>query len=349
MATVIPYYHRFLKRFPTLEALADAPEQDVLRFWQGLGYCSRARNLQAAARAIVTDLQGQMPSTLEGLLKLPGVGRYTAGAIASIAFNRGSLRSWTATCKAVLCRLDALKRDPREREMNQHLWKRAEEILPAKRIGDFNSALMELGAMICTPRNPQCLLCPVREHCDGLAAGIQEKIPVAKKSAPTPLLLRRTCCIHHKNHWLMEQRPGKGRWAGMWQFVTFAVEPATSRNGLALPIKTSSPRPLMSISHALTHRRYRFEVFVCDAADADISANAQLRRWITLGRSARISASEAACEDRGDASASKDRPCHFPSFKIQIFDHARTIRPRFLIRRFQRRGYIQTRIQEDRR
>ena len=228
VATVIPYFHRFLERFPTLKALADAPQQDVLRLWQGLGYYSRARNLQAAARMIVNDLKGQMPSTVDGLLNLPGVGRYTAGAIASIAFNRRAL-ILDGNVQRVLCRLDAVMRDPRERETNKHLWNRAEEILPTKRIGDFNSALMELGAMICTPRNPQCLLCPVREHCDAFAAGVQERIPVAKKSTPTPLVHRRTYCIHHKNHWLIEQRPAKGRWAAMWQFVTARGRAASIR------------------------------------------------------------------------------------------------------------------------
>ena len=169
VATVIPYYQRFLEKFPTFQSLADADTQDVLRLWQGLGYYSRARNLQAAAREVVSRFGGKVPTNLDDLLTLPGVGRYTAGAIASIAHNL-RVPILDGNVARVLCRLDAIESDPRDKSTNQHLWFRAEEILPHSRLGDFNSALMELGATVCTPRNPQCLVCPVREHCQARAA-----------------------------------------------------------------------------------------------------------------------------------------------------------------------------------
>jgi A/G-specific adenine glycosylase len=281
VATVIPYFHRFLEKFPTLAQLADAQEQEVLRLWQGLGYYSRARNLHAAARAVTNELNGQMPRDAEGLMKLPGIGRYTAGAIASIAFDQPA-PILDGNVQRVLCRLDCISSDPRDRQTNQHLWKRAGEILPKKRVGDFNSALMELGAMLCTPRNPQCLLCPVREHCAAFAAGMEEKIPPAKKSRPTPLVHRRTYCIRHGDAWLIEQRPTKGRWAGMWQFVTVSAKPGNSENATELPILTSPPKPLTRLAHTLTHRRYRFEVFVCDAAEKSTPADVSPRQWTTL-------------------------------------------------------------------
>src|SRR5688572_3923564 len=158
VATVIPYYHRFLARFPTVSDLANAPEQDVLRGWQGLGYYSRARNLQAAARAIVNEHGGELPRTIEDLLALPGVGRYTAGAVASIAFDVKA-PIVDGNVARVLCRVDRIETDPRDRTTQQLLWRRAEEVLPKKRVGDFNSALMELGATVCTPKSPQCLIC----------------------------------------------------------------------------------------------------------------------------------------------------------------------------------------------
>ena len=164
VATVIPYYHRFLEQFPTPAALADADEQQVLRLWQGLGYYSRARNLRRAAQRIVAEHGGKVPDRLDKLLMLPGIGRYTAGAIASIAFGKRA-PILDGNVQRVLCRLDAIKGDPRERMVNQTLWKRAEEILPQKRVGDFNSALMELGATVCIPRGPRCLTCPVADHC----------------------------------------------------------------------------------------------------------------------------------------------------------------------------------------
>ncbi len=162
VATVIPYYQRFLDQFPSIAELACADEHDVLRLWQGLGYYSRARNLHAAAKRIANELGGTFPDTVESLLELPGVGRYTAGAVASIAFDRRA-PILDGNVVRVLCRIDKVEGDPREKNTQAGLWTRAEEILPAKRPGDFNSALMELGATICTPRNPRCLFCPVRK------------------------------------------------------------------------------------------------------------------------------------------------------------------------------------------
>lgn len=276
VATVIPYYQRFLSRFPTIKDLAAADQQEVLRLWQGLGYYSRARNLQAAARKVVSDHGGALPCDRDELLKLPGIGRYTAGAIASIAFNlRTPILDGNVT--RVLCRLDNIAADPREKETAAGLWRRAEEILPRKRPGDFNSALMELGATICTPRNPQCLVCPVRVHCEAQAAGTQEKVPAPRRAKPTPLLRRRTYCIRRGERWLIEQRPNRGRWAGMWQFVTIDGE----SEGV-LPVPIDSPISLGVVTHILTHRRYEFAVYVAQAAADQLAADNPPRRWVTL-------------------------------------------------------------------
>jgi A/G-specific adenine glycosylase len=219
VATVIPYFTRFLEHFPTLQSLAEADEQAVLRLWQGLGYYSRARNLHAAAKRVVAEHRGVLPRTPDELRMLPGVGRYTAGAVASIAFDcRAPIVDGNVA--RVICRLDKIERDPRDRDTLEHIWRRAEEILPTKRCGDFNSALMELGATVCTPRSPKCLICPVREHCKAQAAGVQEIIPAPRKAKPTPLLRRDVLCVRDGDRWLIEQRPGKGRWAGLWQFIT---------------------------------------------------------------------------------------------------------------------------------
>lgn len=284
VATVIPYYQRFLARFPTIADLAAADEQDVLRAWQGLGYYSRARNLQAAARRVVSDHGGALPATRDELLTLPGVGRYTAGAVASIAFGqRAPILDGNVT--RVLCRLDRIAADSRARLTVQRLWRRAEEILPAKRPGDFNSAMMELGATVCTPRNPQCLICPVRAHCEAQAAGEQERIPAPRKARPTPLFRRRIYCISREGRWLIEQRPPRGRWAGMWQFVTVDAEadantsvPATA----GLPVELNDCRRIGAVSHGLTHRRYEFEVYV-GRAGSRLSDDRPNRRWATLG------------------------------------------------------------------
>lgn len=283
VATVIPYYNRFVERLPTVADLARADEQEVLRLWQGLGYYSRARNLQAAARAVAKGLGGELPRTVEGLLSLPGVGRYTAGAVASIAFGtRAPIVDGNVA--RVLCRVDKIEADPRGRDGQQLLWRRAAEILPRTRVGDFNSALMELGATVCTPRSPQCLLCPVRAHCEAFAAGVQERIPTPRKAKVNPLLRRATFCIRRDEKWLIEQRPSTGRWAGMWQFVTVdaeGVRPPRQR----LPVRVTAPRKLGVVTHALTHRRYEFNVYACDVAGdgkSDDRAEAPARRWCAL-------------------------------------------------------------------
>lgn len=276
VATVIPYYHRFLARFPTIADLASADEQDVLRLWQGLGYYSRARNLQAAARQVVSDYGGVLPADRDELLTLPGIGRYTAGAISSIAFDRPA-PILDGNVTRVLCRLDNIADDPRDQQTAKLLWRRAEEILPRKRPGDFNSALMELGATLCTPRNPQCLLCPVRAHCQAQAAGTQEKIPAPRKGRPMPLVRRRTYCIRRGDRWLIEQRPSRGRWAGMWQFLTIDC---ASESEPAIPIQSAAL--LGTITHALTHRRYEFEVYVAHAAAKQDATDNRARRWVKL-------------------------------------------------------------------
>jgi len=278
VATVIPYFLRFVGRFPTLADLAAADPQEVLRLWQGLGYYSRARNLQAAAKTVVQQYGGDLPRERDVLLKLPGVGRYTAGAIASIAFERrAAILDGNVT--RVLCRVDRIEADPRDRRTQDRLWGRAEEILPRRRVGAFNTALMELGATVCIPRSPQCLICPVREHCEAFTAGVQGRIPPAKKAKPTPLLERSIYCIRSNGRWLLEQRPTTGRWASMWQFVTLTTNGAGAEG---LPVRVKRAARIGEVTHGLTHRRYRFDVHVCDACGEAIADAQRPRKWLTL-------------------------------------------------------------------
>jgi A/G-specific adenine glycosylase len=276
VATVIPYFQRFMERFPTIADLAAADEQEVLRHWQGLGYYARARNLLRCARQVVTDHGGSLPADVTQLRSLAGIGRYTAGAISSIGFGRRE-PILDANVTRVVLRVDQIESDPRERAVQELLWRRAEEILPSQRVGDFNSALMELGALICTPRSPQCLVCPVRKHCEAFAAGMAERIPAPRKKPPIPLLRRHTFCIQHGNRWLIERRPAKGRWAGMWQFITLAADDSG-----ALPVKTTSPSAIGNVSHTLTHRQYEFQVFRCVARGTKPPADSDSRRWVDL-------------------------------------------------------------------
>ena len=273
VATVIAYFRRWVEQFPTVQSLAEADEQAVLRAWQGLGYYSRARNLRRAAQIIVERHGGRVPADVETLLTLPGVGRYTAGAVASLAYDTAA-SILDGNVVRVLCRIDRIETDPRTPAVQKRLWARAEQILPPGRPGDFNSAMMELGATVCIPRSPQCLICPVAEACESRAAGVQERIPPAKKAAPTPLVERSVYVLSRprpdgETEYLIEQRPPTGRWAGMWQFLT--LDPAA-------PPPAGSIIELGEVRHALTHRRYRFRVFRGEAGTVDLKSN---QRWST--------------------------------------------------------------------
>ncbi len=277
VVTVVPYFHRFLARFPTIQSLAESKEQDVLRLWQGLGYYSRARNLRRAAQMVLAEFSGVIPRIPEELLRLPGVGRYTAGAIASLAHNIPA-PILDGNVARVLCRIDRIDTDPRDKATLARLWQRAAELLPAKHPGDFNSALMELGATVCTPRSPNCPACPVRSFCEARQAGEQELLPIKRKRPPSPVHHRTVVCVQHANKWLIRQRPMKGRWAGLWEFVTFeTADEAALRQALRRSGSVIGPlAQLARFRHALTHRRYEFEAFVTTAKSFDNGT------WVTL-------------------------------------------------------------------
>jgi len=184
VAAAIPYYERFLERFPDVHALAAAPQEEVLRFWSGLGYYSRARNLQKAAQQIVANHGGQFPTQLKDALGLSGIGNYTASAILSIAFGEKHA-VLDGNVARVLARLRAIRGDVRDSQRWQGLQKNADELLETDSPGDWNQAMMELGATLCTPKSPQCLLCPVAQFCEGRKLGIAESLPEKRKKRAT--------------------------------------------------------------------------------------------------------------------------------------------------------------------
>ncbi len=274
VAAVIPYYERFLERFPDIRALAEAPEEEVLRLWSGLGYYSRARNLKRAARQIVTAHEGEFPRTAVEALALPGIGSYTAAAILSIAFGakHGVLDGNVAR---VLARLDAIRGDLRENGRWRSLQQSADALLDLKSPSDWNEAMMELGAMICTPRSPQCLLCPVAEFCRARQLGLTEVIPEKrKKGATVEITLAAAVFLDPRGRTLLLPPPHPtGKHAThedvvplvskMWHFPTISVvsNPAGElREFLAqlrLAAETNSKvrlEPLSRARHAVTYR-----------------------------------------------------------------------------------------------
>ncbi len=225
VATVIPYFRRWLQRFPTLKDLAEAPIDDALKLWEGLGYYARARNLHRAAQVVMRDYDGRIPDTVEQLLKLPGVGRYTAGAIASLAFGRDA-PVLDGNVKRVLSRVYAIA-DARSPGAVKKLWQLSESLLPAGRAGPFNEALMELGATLCAPRAPECLRCPIRSECRAFAAGQPEAYPARAARPPLPHKVAVAAVIEDANgRVLMAQRAHHGLLGGLWEFPGGDLEPA---------------------------------------------------------------------------------------------------------------------------
>jgi A/G-specific adenine glycosylase len=223
VATVRDYFTRFIDAFPNVTRLAAANEVDVLRLWEGLGYYRRARQLHGAAMKVVAEHSGEFPHELEALQSLPGIGRYTAGAIASIAFNRRAPILEANTVR-LFSRLIAFRGETTSSVGQKILWQFAEEILPNKDVARFNQSLMELGSLVCTPVEPKCHECPLTGVCAANAAGLQRVIPAAKPKQ-TFMELREAAVVVRKNGSVLLRRCGeKERWAGLWDFPRFEVE-----------------------------------------------------------------------------------------------------------------------------
>ena len=238
VAAVKPYFERFLNRFPNVAALAAANEEDVLRLWEGLGYYSRARNLRKAAQAIVAN-GGEFSSSIESLLQLPGIGRYTAGAIVSFAFDRPAPIVEANTLR-LYCRLLGFRGDPRSTNGQRLLWSFAEKLVPTKSPGEFNQALMDLGATICTPTEPRCDECPVASHCHALAEQAQSEIPTPKRRPKITETHEAYVAIESAGRFLIYRRPEGQRWAGLWDFPRFelpACDPG-ERGGVSPPVSS---------------------------------------------------------------------------------------------------------------
>ena len=291
VATVIGYYERFLAAFPNVAALAAAEETQVLRLWEGLGYYRRARQLHAAAKKIVAEHGGEFPRSYEAVRALPGIGRYTAGAILSIGLDQ-RLPILEANTIRVLSRLIALTDDPRTTRSQARLWSVAEEILPAEQCGAFNQALMELGSELCTPKTPNCAACPVAAYCAAKIQGRTAEIPLAAKKTNYTDLIETAVVVRRASKFLIRQcQPGE-RWAGLWDFPRFASPSASHESWLPaatkhlhnwLGIKVEPVSQLATTKHSVT--RFRITLHVLDArwiAGCQTSDNSSDQvRWVT--------------------------------------------------------------------
>ncbi len=269
VATVIPYYERFLARFPNVQALANAKLDAVLKAWEGAGYYARARNLHRAAQEIVARFGGQLPSTVAELLTLPGIGRYTAGAIASIAFKRDA-PVVDGNVVRVLCRYFNIKRDPKNSGTQKELWMLAENLLPRGRASDFNQGLMELGATICTPRNPQCGTCPLHRTCQARRLGLQNKLPVKSQRGKLPHHEIAVGVIWKRGKILITKRFDKDLLGGLWEFPGGHCDKDESLEACVrrevkeeLGIQVNVEKEFAVIDHAYSHFSITLHAFHC--------------------------------------------------------------------------------------
>jgi A/G-specific adenine glycosylase len=224
VATVIPYFQRWMQRFPDVAALARAAESDVLHAWQGLGYYSRARNLQRAAVLMVREHAGRVPDGVAALRALPGIGPYSAGAIASIAYGKAEPLV-DGNVIRVLSRLFALRGDPTKNPLKTELWAYAHALVPPDKPGDFNQAVMELGATLCTPRSPRCEICPLTKLCQAHAQDLVEQLPeLPARAKPTAVHMVAVIATRAGRVLVTKLNADAPRWAGMWLFPNAEVE-----------------------------------------------------------------------------------------------------------------------------
>jgi A/G-specific adenine glycosylase len=287
--TVVPYFERWMQRFPSLQALAEADEQDVLQAWEGLGYYSRARNLHRAARQVIEQHGGEIPAEREALERLPGVGRYTAGAVASIAFGKDE-PALDGNIRRVLARVFNVGVPARSPAGEKQLWMLAEITLPPGRAGDYNQALMDLGSSICTPRAPACLICPLAEYCQARALGLQEARPVLEARPVTPHYTVTAAVIAQGEQVLIARRPSSGLLGGLWEFPGGKLEPGeTLPQGLRREIQEELGvdilvgEPFGVYQHGYTHFKVTLHAFCCQLAEGLPQAlHASEIRWVTL-------------------------------------------------------------------
>lgn len=268
--TVRGYYLRFLERFPTVQALAEAPQSDVLKQWEGLGYYSRARNLHACAQIVTQEHGGVFPRDVESLQKLPGIGRYTAGAVASIAYGvRAAVLDGNVI--RVFARLTDLADDVSHNTTQAKLWEMADAWVPHARAGDYNQALMELGRTVCKPRAPLCADCPLKAHCRAFASGTQSQRPVKAAKAPTPHYDVAAGIIRNSDgRILIAQRPPEGLLGGLWEFPGGKQETGETlpeclqrelREELAIEVEVGAL--FVVVKHAFTHFKITLHAFEC--------------------------------------------------------------------------------------
>lgn len=285
--TVIPYYERFMARFPDVFALADAPQDDVLAHWSGLGYYARARNMHKAAQVLVNDWDGEFPASQEGVCELPGIGRSTAAAILSI--SRGEpLAILDGNVKRVLGRFHAVPTWPGERQTEAAMWQLAESYTPTDRAGDYTQAMMDLGATLCTRSKPSCERCPVQDDCDALATGTPTDFPKSKPKKPAKPVRATQMLVLLDTHQetpqvLLEKRPATGIWGGLWSLPELSLEDdLVQLTEQRLPVQVQSVTSLSPFRHTFSHYHLDIVPYQLDVKATQTVSEEQKYQWFSL-------------------------------------------------------------------
>jgi len=282
VSTVIPYYKNFLRFFPTVRHLAKADLSKVLKVWEGLGYYSRVRNLHRASQLVSNHFQGKIPDQLKDLLTLPGIGRYTAGAILSIAFNKPA-PILDGNVKRVLSRLFAIGGTSVRSKTEALLWHLSESLIPTDDASSFNQGLMDLGAMICTPKEPQCSRCPLRDLCKGRASGNPERFPAKKVKKKIPHIEAISTVIRKNGRVLLTRRPLKGLLGGLWEFPNWKSEGRKNRLWLSNRIRdewgvgVDVKEPIGTFHQTFSHFKLTLQAFHCHHLDGKAKG-----KWVSL-------------------------------------------------------------------
>jgi A/G-specific adenine glycosylase len=290
VATVIPYYERFLSRFSTVRDLAAAPLDKVLKTWEGLGYYARARHLHRAANEIMTRFDGLFPSRFEEILSLPGIGRSTAGAIATIALGQ-RYPILDGNVKRVLCRYFSVEEDPKKKEVAEQLWRYSEKLLPQKQANDYTQAIMDLGATLCIPVEPRCTFCPVRKKCKAFEKGIEKNLPVKTVGKRIPERDYVAGVLFRREKVLIRRRPAKGLLGGLWEFPGGRVDSEKGERGFEKKLRGALQKeipwivdqwaPLGKIKHTFTHFKMTLHVF-SGRVENRPGKNTDEQKWVAM-------------------------------------------------------------------
>ncbi len=292
MDRAVAYFNRWISRFPDIVSITRASEEEVLKLWEGLGYYSRARNIVKSAHILLAEYNGKLPADFDLLLKLPGLGKYTAGAIMSIAFNK-EYPLVDANIERVFARLFNLAKPVKDTKINVFIWQKTRELLPEGRAREFNQALMELGALVCIAKNPRCKICPIRTDCLAFSLDLIAERPVLKESPKTIFIEMATGILQHDGRILIQKRKSNGVWANLWEFPGGRLE-AGETPEIALvreyleetELVVGNLKKITTVKHSYTIYRVTLHCYFCSSLDGrfePVLHGAQEYRWVKPG------------------------------------------------------------------